>query len=81
MLICSLIFSEDASRVLIAYETNQRSEVSRVASKHGAPIRVLGITGGDRLVIRGSDGERLVDANVEVLHAGWSSGFQESIGL
>ncbi|MGB0589820.1 MAG: phosphoribosylformylglycinamidine synthase subunit PurL [Myxococcota bacterium] len=76
-----LLFGEDASRVLIAYETNQRSEVSRVASKHGAPIRVLGITGGDRLVIRGAEGERLVDANVEVLHAGWSTGFQESIGL
>ena len=39
------------------------------------------MTGGDRLVIRGPEGQSLVDVGVEVLYAGWSTGFEESIGL
>ena len=76
-----MLFGEDASRVVVAYEPDKRSELSRVAAKHGAPVRVLGVTGGKRLIIQDGKGQLLLDVSVEQVHAGWSKGFAESVGL
>jgi len=58
-------FSESPSRVVLC--TERPDDVVAAARACGVPASVLGVTGGDRLVIAG-----LVDLPVAEVHAAWS---------
>ena len=45
--------SESASRVLVAVEPGDTPAVAAAASRAGVPVRLLGRTGGDALVVPG----------------------------
>jgi phosphoribosylformylglycinamidine synthase len=58
------LFTEAPSRVVVC--TTRRSELISEAAEAGVAFRVLGQTGGDRVVVEG-----LVDMDVEALTASW----------
>jgi phosphoribosylformylglycinamidine synthase len=58
------LFTEAPSRVVVC--TRSRSELISQAAEAGVAFRVLGQTGGDRVVVEG-----LVDVGVEALTASW----------
>ncbi|HEX4457275.1 MAG TPA: phosphoribosylformylglycinamidine synthase subunit PurL, partial [Polyangia bacterium] len=61
-----LLFGEAASRIVVSFRPEREAEVRAVASRHKAPLAIIGATGGRRLqVYQGST--RLVDAPVEEL--------------
>jgi phosphoribosylformylglycinamidine synthase len=67
----ALLFGETQSRLLLAVAPGDVPGVLEAARAHGAPARLIGRVGGDRLVIRDAQGARLVDAAVADLAAGW----------
>ncbi len=70
-----LLFGEAASRIVISFRPEREAEVRAVATRHKAPLAIIGATGGRRLQIyQGST--RLVDAPVEELATAFSGGFR-----
>ena len=76
-----LLFGEDPARILVAYAPEQRGAVAAAAARHGAPLAVLGHSGGQRLIVRGSDGAPLVAADVEALWRAWDAGLFQALDL
>ncbi len=67
----ALLFGETQSRILLAIPPSAVPGVLEAARTHGAPARLVGRVGGDRLVIRDPRGTRLVEAAVTELAATW----------
>jgi phosphoribosylformylglycinamidine synthase len=65
----ALLFGEEPSRVVISFHPEQRAEVERRAAELGAPLAILGVTGGERLRVSGH-----IDAPVHGLHESWGNG-------
>ncbi len=68
-----LLFSEEASRIIVALPTPEWPALEDLAEATGVGLFVLGETGGDRLRI-GRGGAVLVDASLDDLVASWRSG-------
>jgi phosphoribosylformylglycinamidine synthase len=68
----ALLFGETQSRILLAVPPAAVPGVLEAARARGAPARLLGRVGGDRLVIRDAQGTRLVDAAVGDLVVTWT---------
>ncbi len=68
------LFGEAPSRVLISFSPANRAAVEQVAADAGAPMAILGVTGGRRLVL-GPD----VDLPVAVLSDAWRTGFRKVV--
>jgi phosphoribosylformylglycinamidine synthase len=62
----ALLFGEAPSRIVIAYRPERQEEVRAMAAQHGAPLSVIGSTGGDRLTIT-VGGQAAVDCPVREL--------------
>ncbi len=65
------LFSEAPSRVLICVAPDQMATVSNRCRKGGVAVADLGVAGGDRFVVRGSDGATLIDLALPELMATW----------
>jgi len=70
-----LLFGEAPSRIVVSFRPEREAEVKALAAKHGAPIAVIGATGGRQLQVF-QQSARLVDAPVEELTAAWRNGFR-----
>jgi phosphoribosylformylglycinamidine synthase len=55
----ALLFGETPSRVIVSFDESQRTRMERIAAQTGAPFRVIGRTGGDRLRISAGGGEHI----------------------
>jgi phosphoribosylformylglycinamidine synthase subunit PurL len=75
------LFGEDTSRILLACPPDRVDAVLAIAAECGAPAFVLGESGGDRIVIRGAEGETLVDVGVEDVRDGYENGLTRALGL
>jgi phosphoribosylformylglycinamidine synthase len=64
------LFGETPSRVLISFEESQRTRLERIAAQAGAPLKVIGRTGGTRLRVS-AGGEERVSQEVSELEALW----------
>jgi phosphoribosylformylglycinamidine synthase len=64
------LFGETPSRVLVSFEEAQRTRLERIAAQAGAPLKVIGRTGGARLQIK-SGGREHVARDVSELEALW----------
>jgi phosphoribosylformylglycinamidine synthase len=64
------LFGETPSRVLVSFEESQRTRLERIAAQAGAPLKVIGRTGGTRLRINLGGSER-VSQDVSELEAAW----------
>jgi phosphoribosylformylglycinamidine synthase len=69
-----LLFGEAIGRVVVSVPPARVPELMRLAADFRVPAHVLGVTGGDRLVI-GADGEPArapwIDADIETLARAW----------
>jgi phosphoribosylformylglycinamidine synthase len=45
----ALLFGETPSRVLLSFDESQRTRIERIAAQAGAPLKVIGRTGGTHL--------------------------------
>lgn len=73
------LFGEAGARVVVSYPISERALVHTVAEKYGAPITVIGTTGGDELSVN-YNGER-IDSPLSALFASWDNGLTEAVGL
>ncbi|MCZ6782857.1 MAG: phosphoribosylformylglycinamidine synthase subunit PurL, partial [Proteobacteria bacterium] len=74
----ALLFGESTGRVVVATAAPER--VFRLAAEHSVPIRELGRTGGDRLVIRSDSGGTWIDLAVGDLQTRWSRAIPRRLG-
>ena len=74
----ALLFGESTGRVVVATAAPER--VFRLAAEHSVPIRELGRTGGDRLVIRSDSGGTWIDLAVRDLQTSWSRAIPRRLG-
>jgi len=75
-----ILFGEGGSQILISTPPAVVDDLLSYAVEHGVPVRVLGVVGGDRLVIesRTSEGavRPLLDLPVRDLDRVWRNGFR-----
>jgi phosphoribosylformylglycinamidine synthase II len=68
------LFGEGPSRVVVTVEPARVREFEALMAESAIPWRWIGMTGGDRVVIRA--GERVVDVAVDRIVHAWRSGFE-----
>jgi len=64
------LFGETPSRVVVSFKEQSRARVEEIAAASGAPLRVVGRVGGQRLRI-GADGREHLSQEVSELEAVW----------
>jgi len=64
------LFGETPSRVVVSFDESQRTRFERIVAGAGAPFRVIGRVGGDRLRIS-VNGDELIAQPVAELEAAW----------
>ncbi|MEO6629760.1 MAG: phosphoribosylformylglycinamidine synthase subunit PurL, partial [Aquihabitans sp.] len=74
------LFSEGPSRVVASVAPEQLAAVLGAATTAGVPAVVLGSVGGDRLTIRGIDGEAFIDVGVDEATTTWRDRLPEALG-
>jgi phosphoribosylformylglycinamidine synthase subunit PurL len=75
------LFGEDPSRILIAFEPSALETVRDVCREAGAPLAVLGTTGGTDLRVGMTDGTTLVSVAVDSLKHRHDTGLCDAIGI
>jgi phosphoribosylformylglycinamidine synthase len=68
------LFGEGASRVVVTVEPPRVREFEALMAESAIPWGWIGVTGGDRVVIRAAD--RVVDVAVDRIAHAWRSGFE-----
>ncbi len=66
------LFSETPSRIVVSFDESQRTRLEEIAAQSGAPLRVIGRTGGSRLRVK-THGEERVSQEVGELESAWRS--------
>jgi phosphoribosylformylglycinamidine synthase subunit PurL len=66
------LFSETPSRVVVSFDESQRTRFERIVSGAGAPFRLIGRVGGERLSVK-VGGDELISQAVAELEAAWRS--------
>ena len=64
------LFGETPSRVVVSFEESQRTRLERIAAQAGAPLKVIGRTGGPSLNVR-IGGEEHISQRVSELETLW----------
>jgi phosphoribosylformylglycinamidine synthase len=64
------LFGETPSRVVVSFEESQRTRLERIAAQAGAPLRVIGRTGGRKLSVK-VGGREQVSQDISELEAHW----------
>jgi phosphoribosylformylglycinamidine synthase len=68
------LFGEGPSRVMVTVEPAREREFEALMAESAIPWRWIGVTGGDRVVIRMA--ERVIDVGVDRIADAWRSGFE-----
>jgi phosphoribosylformylglycinamidine synthase len=68
------LFGEGPSRVVVTVEPARQREFEALMAESAIPWRWIGVTGGDRVVMRA--GGRVVDVAVDRIAHAWRSGFE-----
>ncbi|HEY1587323.1 MAG TPA: phosphoribosylformylglycinamidine synthase subunit PurL, partial [Polyangia bacterium] len=70
-----LVFGEAPSRIVVSFAPGREAEVRAIAAEHGAPMTVIGATGGRRLTIY-QQSARVIDVALDELATAWRGGFR-----
>ncbi len=70
------LFGEGPSRVVVTVTPERAAEFEALMAECAIPWRWIGTTGGERLVIRDSGGEVMVDVDCARLEHAWRTGFE-----
>jgi len=73
-----LVFGEAPSRIVVSFKPEREGEVRAIAEREGAPMTVIGATGGRRLTIY-QQSARVLDVAVDELAAAWRGGFRSVV--
>jgi phosphoribosylformylglycinamidine synthase len=73
-----LVFGEAPSRIVISFPPEREAEVRALADREGAPMKVIGATGGRRLTIY-QQTARVLDVAVDELASAWRGGFRSVV--
>jgi phosphoribosylformylglycinamidine synthase II len=77
----ALLFGESQSRILVTVKEEDVPQLEEIARSNGAPCTVLGMTGGERLMITGGPtGQQLIDLPVTELWQSWQSALEKLLG-
>lgn len=68
------LFGEEQSRIVISIDPARLSDLRSIAEKHAVPLKELGKTGGNRLLIQG-----LMDLPLDEVSAAWKTGLQKAM--
>ena len=68
------LFGEEQSRIVISIDPAKLRELRSIAEKHAVPLRELGKTGGNRLVIEG-----LIDLPLDEVSTAWKTGLEKAM--
>jgi len=74
----AVLFGESQSRIILSCSEESVDKVRDIAKKNNAPIRVIGRTGGENLIISNGSKE-LINLPLERLHEGWSQALERQI--
>jgi phosphoribosylformylglycinamidine synthase len=66
----ALLFAETPSRMLLSAEDENVDSILEIARQQGVSARVIGRTGGDRLVIK-ANGETVIDRTIAEVESAW----------
>jgi phosphoribosylformylglycinamidine synthase subunit PurL len=66
------LFGESASRAVVSVRPADRAALLELANTNGVPAKLIGTTGGSRLVVR-VDGRTAIDLPVDVAEGVWST--------
>jgi phosphoribosylformylglycinamidine synthase len=72
----TVLFSESASRVVVSARADDTNEILQRATAAGVPARVIGRTGGKRLMFR-VDGEPLISCEVLEAEQRWRTALEQ----
>ncbi len=73
----ALLFGESQSRVILSCREASLKRIEEIAGRHSVPFRVIGKTGGERLLV--SDGtEMLIDLGLDELSRRWEYSLKRS---
>jgi phosphoribosylformylglycinamidine (FGAM) synthase-like enzyme len=72
------LFGEGPSRVVVSVEAVRTREFEALMAESAIPWRWIGVTGGDRLVVRAA-GQTLVELPLEGLESAWRTGFERHL--
>ena len=72
------LFGEGPSRVVVSVEGARAREFEALMAASAIPWRWIGVTGGDRLVVR-AGAQTLVDLPVEGMESAWRAGFERHL--
>jgi phosphoribosylformylglycinamidine synthase subunit PurL len=72
------LFEEDASEVVVTFETDQLEQIRRLAQPFGVWVNQIGETGGDHLKIS-VNSELVIDQPIRVLHASFTSTLESQL--
>jgi phosphoribosylformylglycinamidine synthase II len=73
-----LLFSEDASRVVVSCEPSKVERIREVAIQHGAAADVIGQTVAERLTIH-VNGKAIVSASISELYEPWATSLEKAL--
>ena len=73
-----LLFGEAPSRIVVSYASEREAEVRAIAEREGAPMTVIGATGGRRLTIH-QQSARVLDVAIDELATAWRGGFRSVV--
>ena len=71
----AVVFGESASRVLVSASEQNAATLLQLAAEQAVPARIVGRTGGTRIVIR-SSGRPVIDCEVEMAYNTWATAFE-----
>lgn len=74
MRIDALLFGESQSRVVVSFPEPNIAEIEHLALELGVPFKIIGFTGGRRLVFKD-----LFDCSLEEIREKWENGIRERI--
>jgi len=74
----AVVFGESASRVLVSASEQNAATLLQLAAEQAVPARIVGRTGGTRIVIR-SSGRPVIDCEVEVAYNAWATAFERYV--
>jgi phosphoribosylformylglycinamidine synthase len=72
------LFGEGPSRVVVSVEAARAREFEALMAESAIPWRWIGVTGGDRLVVRAA-AQTLVDLPLEGMESAWRTGFERHL--
>jgi phosphoribosylformylglycinamidine (FGAM) synthase-like enzyme len=70
------LFGESASRVVVSVRPEDRATLMRMAAEAGVPARVIGTTGGNRLIMRVA-GDAAIDCAVSEAERVWATALEQ----